>query len=270
MALGKMFEKTIKLVGMVSKVGVQLGANIVGTVAEKIDDNPDIKRRISEYGTQKGQVIKTMTSEVAIKSSNIVDRAVETSMNVLKDGSVRIKDSVSQVAEGINSSIKGMKNYNSQTVDDNVNKSYYASVQKQPDKTESISIDHKRNVSKEEKYSDVKSEETNRKTFEGEIGSVSRARKSYLIFDSLGNSKYDLEYLMDTTPCGLSEYAKDFIRTLNENVIAEERLWIIYSKSEKVFYEACMEVHKYFTMIESLMESGEFMYHIPPKGWNKK
>ncbi len=112
MALGKMFEKTIKLVGTVSKVGVQLGADIVGTVAEKIDDDPEIKRRISEYGSKKGQYIKAMTSEVASKSSDIVDRAVETSMNVLKDGSVRIKDSVSQVVEGVDSSIKGMRNYN--------------------------------------------------------------------------------------------------------------------------------------------------------------
>ncbi|MBK5241837.1 HIRAN domain-containing protein [Clostridium sp.] len=121
MRLGKMFEKTIKLVGTVSKVGVQLGADIVGTVAEKINDDPEVKRRISEYGAKKGQSIKAKTSEVASKSSDIVDRAVETSMNLLKDGSVRIKDSVSQVAEGVDSSIKGMKNYNSQTMQNHSN-----------------------------------------------------------------------------------------------------------------------------------------------------
>jgi hypothetical protein len=121
MGLGKVFEKTIKLVGTVSKVGVQLGADIVGTVAEKINDDPEVKRRISEYGAKKGQSIKAKTSEVASKSSDIVNRAFETSMNVLKDGSVRIKDSVSQVAEGVDSSIKGMKNYNSQTMQSHSN-----------------------------------------------------------------------------------------------------------------------------------------------------
>lgn len=150
MALGKMFEKTIKLVGTVSKVGVQLGADIVGTVAEKIDDDPEIKRRISEYGSKKGQYIKAMTSEVASKSSDIVDRAVETSMNVLKDGSVRIKDSVSQVVEGVDSSIKGMRNYNSQTMQNHSNKSHYDSVEKQSDKIQSDFITYKKNYNQKQ------------------------------------------------------------------------------------------------------------------------
>ncbi|MDR5588434.1 hypothetical protein [Clostridium aquiflavi] len=159
MALGKMFEKTIKLVGTVSKVGVQLGADIVGTVAEKIDDDPDIKIRISEYGVKKGQSIKAITTEVASKSSEIVDRAVDNSINVLKVGSVIIKDGISQVAEGIDSSIKGMNSYNKNTMEKNGDKSYCDPAQNQPDKTESISMEHKRNISKEEKYSDVKSKD---------------------------------------------------------------------------------------------------------------
>ncbi|WP_252248673.1 HIRAN domain-containing protein [Clostridium sp. ZBS20] len=150
MALGKMFEKTIKLVGTVSKVGVQLGADIVGTVVEKIDDDPRVKRRISEYGSKKGQSIKTMTTEVASKSSEIVDRAVDNSINVLKVGSVIIKDAISQVAEGIDSSIKGMNSYNNQTMQNHSNKSHYDSVEKQSDKVQSDSITYKKNYNQKQ------------------------------------------------------------------------------------------------------------------------
>ncbi|NFI04585.1 hypothetical protein FC959_09230 [Clostridium botulinum] len=150
MALGKMFEKTIKLVGTVSKVGVQLGADIVGTVAEKIDDDPEVKRRILEYGSKKGQSIKTMTTEVASKSSEIVDRAVDNSINVLKVGSVIIKDAINQVAEGIDSSIKGMNSYNNQTMQNHSNKSHYDSVEKQSDKVQSDSITYKKNYNQKQ------------------------------------------------------------------------------------------------------------------------
>ncbi|SJT86979.1 MULTISPECIES: hypothetical protein [unclassified Clostridium] len=150
MALGKMFEKTIKLVGTVSKVGVQLGADIVGTVAEKIDDDSEVKRRISEYGSKKGQSIKTMTTEVASKSSEIVDRAVDNSINVLKVGSVIIKDAISQVAEGIDSSIKGMNSYNNQTMQNHSNKSHYDSVEKQSNKVQSDSITYKKNYNQKQ------------------------------------------------------------------------------------------------------------------------
>lgn len=234
MALGKMFEKTIKLVGTVSKVGVQLGADIVGTVAEKIDDDPEVKRRISEYGSKKGQAIKAMTTELASKSSDTVDRALETSINALKDGSAKIKDSISQVAEGIDSSIKVMNNYNSQTVDNNSNKSYYDSGLNQSAKTESMYKEHKRNISKEDKYSDVKSENTGHEAVLNRVILIAQKNVSFLKFVSQ-IEEYDLKFLLENYYQRLKTLNKlDYVH-LGENggiEFAGALLLLIYSHAE--------------------------------------
>lgn len=243
MALGKMFEKTIKLVGTVSKVGVQLGADIVGTVAEKIDDDHEIKLRISEYGVKKGQYIKAITTEVAGKSSEIVDRAVDNSINALKIGSVIIKNGINQVAEGIDSSIKGMNSYNNHTMDNSGNKNHCDSTQNQPDKTESISMEHKRNVLKEEKYSDVKSKDIGYEAVMNSVILIAQKNVSFLKFVSQIEG-HNLKFLLENYYQRLKISNKLDYANLGENGCIEfagALLLLIYSyaKNDTTTINAC-------------------------------
>lgn len=92
--LGSFFEKAVKVTGTVTKVGVQLGAELAGTIAEKIDDDPEVKKKFIDYGKAKGQAIKEKTTYIASKTSEAVDQAVDVSVSAIKEGSTIAKEGV--------------------------------------------------------------------------------------------------------------------------------------------------------------------------------
>ena len=73
MGLGKFVKKTINVVGTAAKVGVELGADAVGAIAEKIDDNPESKEKYQNMGKKLGANIKSGASKIADSSGDVVE-----------------------------------------------------------------------------------------------------------------------------------------------------------------------------------------------------
>ncbi|NLJ89606.1 MAG: hypothetical protein GX323_01785 [Clostridiales bacterium] len=91
MKVSDIVKKTIKVGGTIAKVGVELGADLVGTIAEKIDDKPEEKEKVVASGKELGQKIKKATSKIAEDSVEVVDDFVESSKEVFEDISEVIK-----------------------------------------------------------------------------------------------------------------------------------------------------------------------------------
>ena len=81
----------IKVGGTIAKVGVEVGADVIGVIAEKIDDNPEDKEKIVTGGKELGQKIKQKTSEIAEDSVNVVDDIVESGKEAFDDISQSFK-----------------------------------------------------------------------------------------------------------------------------------------------------------------------------------
>lgn len=85
-------EKTVKVVGSVSKVGVEIGADLLGIIVEKIDDNPEAKEKFSNYGKNIGQTIKNYTDDIAITSAKFTDNLGEYGTKVYQSVNNNIKE----------------------------------------------------------------------------------------------------------------------------------------------------------------------------------
>lgn len=85
MGLGKFIKGAINVVGVAAKVGVELGADAVGAIAEKIDDNPESKEKFKNMGKKLGQDIKSGTNKIAEGSEDVIDNAVESGAKICKD-----------------------------------------------------------------------------------------------------------------------------------------------------------------------------------------
>ncbi|NMB42883.1 MAG: hypothetical protein GX995_01970 [Clostridiales bacterium] len=85
MKVSDIVKKTIKVSGTIAKVGVELGADLVGAIAEKIDDKPEEKDKIVTSGKELGQKIKKATNEIAEDSVDVVDDLVESGKEAFED-----------------------------------------------------------------------------------------------------------------------------------------------------------------------------------------
>lgn len=85
MALGKYVKKAINVVGDVAKVGVELGADAVGVIAEKLDDDPGKKEKFKNIGMNLGENIKSGATKIADGSVDVVDNMVDTGSRICKD-----------------------------------------------------------------------------------------------------------------------------------------------------------------------------------------
>lgn len=97
MGLGDLVKKTINVVGTAAKVGVELGADAVGAIAEKIDDNPESKEKYREIGKKLGSNIKSGASKIADNSVDVVDNAVESGTKICKNIGEEISGKISSV-----------------------------------------------------------------------------------------------------------------------------------------------------------------------------
>ena len=97
MGLGKFVKKTINVVGTAAKVGVELGADAVGAIAEKIDDNPESKEKYQDMGKKLGANIKSGASKIADSSVDVVDNAVESGSKICKNIGDEISEKISSV-----------------------------------------------------------------------------------------------------------------------------------------------------------------------------
>ena len=97
MGLGDLVKKTINVVGTAAKVGVELGADAVGAIAEKIDDNPESKEKYREMGKKLGSNIKSGASKIADNSVDVVDNAVESGTKICKNIGEEISGKINSV-----------------------------------------------------------------------------------------------------------------------------------------------------------------------------
>lgn len=97
MGLGKFVKKTINVVGTAAKVGVELGADAVGAIAEKIDDNPESKEKYQNMGKKLGANIKSGASKIADSSVDVVDNAVESGSKICRNIGDEISEKISSV-----------------------------------------------------------------------------------------------------------------------------------------------------------------------------
>lgn len=91
MKLSSIVKETIKVGGTIAKVGVELGADAIGAVAGKIDDNPEDKEKFVTGGKDLGKKIKNKTNEIADDSVGFVDNAVESGKQVFDDLNKKVK-----------------------------------------------------------------------------------------------------------------------------------------------------------------------------------
>lgn len=85
MKLSTFVKETIKVSGTVAKVSVELGADVIGAIAEKIDNNPDDKEKYVSGGKELGQKIKKSANKAADNSVEVVDDLVETGKGLIND-----------------------------------------------------------------------------------------------------------------------------------------------------------------------------------------
>jgi len=109
MGLSKFVKNAIKVVGAVTKVSVEIGTEAIGSIAEKIDDNTQIKDKIVNYGKNLGQTIKKNSNSIAENSGNIVDKALDTGVNTYKNISedivIKINEATKKYQEKNNNKI---------------------------------------------------------------------------------------------------------------------------------------------------------------------
>lgn len=96
MKLSKIVKGSVKVVGTVAKVGVELGSEAIGTIAEKIDDKPEEKEKFVSGGKELGQKIKKSTNEIAESSVEVVDNVVDASKKAFHDISQSFKNKTDQ------------------------------------------------------------------------------------------------------------------------------------------------------------------------------
>ncbi|HHX54980.1 MAG TPA: hypothetical protein GX705_01355 [Clostridiales bacterium] len=92
MKLSHVVKETIKIGGTIAKVGVEVGADAIGMLAEKVDNNPEDKEKFVSGGKEIGQKIKASTNKVAEDSVDVVDDIVETGKEVFYDISNKVKE----------------------------------------------------------------------------------------------------------------------------------------------------------------------------------
>lgn len=100
--LSDIVKETIKVGGTIAKVGVELGADAIGAIAGKIDDNPEDKEKFVTSGKDLGKKIKNKTNEIADDSVGFVDNAVESSKQVFDDLSKKVKEKTSKSSQESN------------------------------------------------------------------------------------------------------------------------------------------------------------------------
>lgn len=100
MKLSDFVKGTIKVGGTIAKVGVEVGADLVGAVAEKIDDKPEDKEKIVSSGKELGQKIKKKTNDLAEDSVDVVDDIVETGKGAVEDISHIVKGKANKHSTG--------------------------------------------------------------------------------------------------------------------------------------------------------------------------
>ncbi len=129
MKISDFVKGTIKVGGIIAKVGVEIGADAIGAIAEKIDDKPEEKERIVTSGKELGQKIKQKTSEIADDSVDVVDDIVETGKEAFDDISQTIrrktgnykKSSSSNESSTAKEAYKSNENENSEDVNSEYN-----------------------------------------------------------------------------------------------------------------------------------------------------
>ncbi len=92
MKLSNIVKETIKIGGTIAKVGVEVGADAIGILAEKVDNNPQDKEKYVAAGKKIGQKIKMSTNKVAKDSVEVVDNFVESGKEVFNDISNKVKE----------------------------------------------------------------------------------------------------------------------------------------------------------------------------------
>lgn len=92
MKVSHVVKETIKVGGTIAKVGVEIGADAIGILAEKVDNNPEDKEKFVTGGKEIGQKIKASTNKVAEDSVEVVDDIVETGKEMFNDISNKVKE----------------------------------------------------------------------------------------------------------------------------------------------------------------------------------
>lgn len=92
MFLKKLVENTVKAVGTASKVGVEIGADLIGAIAEKASDDPGLKEKYSNQGKEIGQRIKNTSNKIAISGGNAAEELVKKSRDTYES----VKNSVGE------------------------------------------------------------------------------------------------------------------------------------------------------------------------------
>lgn len=104
MGFGEFVKKTINVVGTAAKVSVELGADAVGAIAEKIDDNPEQKEKYQNIGKKIGANIKSGTNKIADSSVEVVDNAVESGSKICKTIGEEISEKINSIKTDNNKS----------------------------------------------------------------------------------------------------------------------------------------------------------------------
>lgn len=97
MGLGEFVKNTVNIVGKVAKFGVEKGAQAAGSIAEKLNDDPESKDKIVNYGKDIGKVIQKNTNQFADSSVDIVDTAVDSTIKTCKNISEDLVVKVNEV-----------------------------------------------------------------------------------------------------------------------------------------------------------------------------
>lgn len=92
MKLSTFVKETIKVGGTVAKVSVELGADVVGIIAEKIDNNPEDREKYVSGGKEIGKKIKESTNKAADNSVEVVDDLVEIGKEAINDIGKKVKE----------------------------------------------------------------------------------------------------------------------------------------------------------------------------------
>lgn len=103
MKLSELVKGVIKVGGTIAKVGVEVGADVVGLVAEKIDDKPEDREKIVSSGKELGKKIKESTNKAANESVEVVDDMVRKGKEFFNDISQGAEEDTFSYEEQTNS-----------------------------------------------------------------------------------------------------------------------------------------------------------------------
>lgn len=108
--LGGVIKSGIKVVGLASKVGIEMTSEVVGKVKESILKEEGYREELSKKGKDLGDVVKNNIDDVSEKAEDIVNEGVKTTGRVAREITCATLNGLNNITKAAHKGTEDLKN----------------------------------------------------------------------------------------------------------------------------------------------------------------